>query len=181
MRVFVAIEIPQGLRKKIFQAAEGLKGRVPAKLVEEENLHLTLLFFRDLSEKEVSDLITAVEKAARRVKPIALRLTNAEVFPAWRPRGAWVRVIGETEMLRKLHAGIIGEIGEIGEISRRFSPHITFCRFKKGFVLNEAAGKLIEKISFNDEFRVEEVVVFQSHLSSKGPTYTKIAEVKLTT
>jgi 2'-5' RNA ligase len=171
------------LRKKIFQAASVLKGRIPAKLVEEENLHLTLLFFKNLSEKEIADLLTAVEEAVKGLGPFALRVVNAEAFPSWRPRGVWLKVVGETEELKGLWLGVIGGLrgfGDLGmRVDERFSPHITLCRFKKGFRLREESKKLIERIGLNDEFKVGAVSVFQSHLSPKGPTYSKIAEIKL--
>ena len=58
MRTFVAIELPEDVRAKIFHAFEKLKSFnvLRGKFVEKDNLHLTLKFLGELTEKQITDV-----------------------------------------------------------------------------------------------------------------------------
>lgn len=175
MRVFIAIDLPKNLKGKIFEVSQIIRKKFPCKLVEKENLHLTLVFLGDKKEEEVERIKKAVADATSRFGKIFLSVGNLEFFPNSRPRGIWFKVEGETEKLRELHKKIIDNLTQTGiqVEDLRFTPHICICRFKG------RAKTEIEKINFEEIFFANKVTVFESKLSSRGPSYFKLAEFEL--
>ena len=58
MRAFIAIELPEHVRAKIFHEFETLskKGVVGGNFVSKDNLHLTLRFLGEISEQKAKDI-----------------------------------------------------------------------------------------------------------------------------
>ena len=175
MRVFVAIDLPEDLKEKIFEISQRISRNFPCKLVEKENLHLTLVFLGERSEQEVEKIKKAVADATKSFGRIFLVIESLELFPLKRPRGIWFKVDGEEEKLKELHQKIIDELvkQKIQVENLRFTPHICILRFKKG------TKKQPEKTKLEENFMVEKITVFQSKLSPKGPTYFKLGEFQL--
>lgn len=175
MRVFVAIDLPKDLKEKIFVISQKISRNFSCKLVEKENLHLTLVFLGEKSEQEVEKIKKAVADSTRSFGKIFLTIESLELFPLKRPRGIWFKVGGEEEKLKELHKKIIDELvkQKIPVEDLRFTPHICILRFKDG------VRKQPEKIGLEENFIAEKITVFQSKLSPKGPTYFKLKEFGL--
>jgi len=187
MRAFFAIELPEELKKKIFARGQEIAKKTDVKLVEEENIHLTLLFLGEISEEEKERVVGAVGDI-RGVGEIKLRLGETEIFPdKKRPHGIWINVGGEKEKLFSLYKKIVDGVLKAGirleEREMRFSPHITIGRFKRGVGGSRDVGPAFAEASagkdIRGEFTVEKVALFQSQLSAKGPKYTKIGEFEV--
>lgn len=177
MRAFLAIDLPQDLKEKIFAFSRRIARQGEMKLVEKENLHLTLLFLGEISEEE-GKKVAGVLEGLSGLGEIRLRLGKAEFFPAGKkPNGIWIKVEGEKEKLfalyKKIVNGVLWAGIKLAERDLRFSPHITIGRVRKKMKLLGLEGK--EELE-GQEFLVEKVVFFRSKLSSRGPKYSKIAE-----
>lgn len=177
MRAFFAIDLSEDLKEKIFTVGREITKKVDIKLVEKENLHLTLLFLGEISEEEKEEVIREIG-GVRGVGKIRLKLGKVEVFPDQkRPHGVWINVEGEKEKLFSLYKKIVDEVLRAGikleEKQMRFSPHITIGRFS-GRV--RGVGEIGD---IGEDFMVEKVTFFQSQLSSKGPQYSKIGEFEV--
>ncbi|HUW24663.1 MAG TPA: RNA 2',3'-cyclic phosphodiesterase [Patescibacteria group bacterium] len=184
MRVFVAIELPQDLKEKIFALAEKVSRGMAIKLVEKENLHLTLAFLGEVPEEKVQEIVGVLRpsfakasegEGLRRVGKICLSLGKWEPFPnKQRPHGIWINVGGETGKLFSLYKKIIDGLLVRGFILEgedlQFSPHITVGRLKSG------GARSLEKVSLPESFVAERVTLFESRLTEKGPIYSKIGE-----
>lgn len=180
MRVFLAIELPKGLKKKIFTFSQEIAKDYDIKLVEEKNLHLTLLFLGKISEEQKRRIKEGLGGLGE-ARKIVLKLGKVEIFPDKKfPRGVWIKVEGEKEKLFALYKKIIDLLLKAGirleKKQMRFSPHITLGRIRKGKKLEglEKSEGLEEQ-----EFNVEKVTFFQSQLSSQGPEYIKIGEFEV--
>lgn len=179
MRVFLAIELPRTIRKQIFAFAKQATQDFDIKLVEEENLHLTLLFLGKISQDNVSLVREALGKLMLAGK-IKLRIKELEVFPsAKQAHGIWLKIGGETEKLfplfKKLSERIISLGFDLENKHLRFSPHITLGRFRK----SRSFGEINKTDLPKEEFLVKKIVLFESKLSSKGPKYSKLAEFRI--
>lgn len=185
MRVFIAIDLPPDLKEKIFEVSQKIVKQFPLRLVAKENLHLTLVFLGERNREEAEKIKKAVADAISGYGKIFLTVENLEFFPQGKPRGIWFKIGGETEKLKQLHKKIIDELlkQKIQVEDLRFTPHSCIGRFtplrpaKGGASLG--AREEVEKIYLRENFFAEKVTVFESKLSSKGPTYYKLGEFSL--
>lgn len=184
MRVFIGIELPKDLKEKIYFFSQEIGKKYQVKLVEKENLHLTMLFLGNIEEGAVRKMREMGE--IREIGEIRLRLGKPEFFPRKRPHGIWINVEGEIEKLKCLHKKIIDLLLARGfslkESCLRFSPHITIGRFRKtgrdlkGLNLFQDC---VDKVQPFSGFLANKVTLYQSKLTSKGPLYSKIGEFEV--
>lgn len=175
MRIFVAVELPDEIKKKIGELIDRLKEAGAAvKWVEEENLHLTLKFIGEVAERQLAELIGRVEEKIGGSGSFSIKLENLGTFPEGKhPRVVWVGVSDGSERLNDLARSLD---------EKEFVSHVTIGRIKE----NEGVDKLKEKVKelgvgsmgFG-EMEVDRVLIMKSTLTLKGPVYEKIKEVKL--
>ena len=180
MRSFLAIDLPEKLKEEISLAGWKMAKDREIKLVEKENLHLTLVFLGEITEEEKKK-VAEVLKGVKGRGEIRLRLGDIEIFPnEGKPRGVWINIGGEKEKLFSLYKKIIDSLLNTGikleEKELRFSPHITIGRFKgKG----KSTKKISQNLQIEGEFVTRNITLFSSQLSSQGPCYRKVAEFEL--
>ena len=148
------------------------------KLVEAQNIHVTLRFLGNISRsrvEEVSKLLDEVE-----FYPFDIELRDVGVFPNLRRVNVvWVGIDrGAVELLNVFNQ-LEGKLTGIGfKLDRRgFSPHITVARVSSG----RNRDALIEMISnWSDRefggFRVNAIQLKKSVLTPRGPIYSTLHE-----
>lgn len=187
MRLFLAIEIPQAVRREVARRIAGLRDRLPrARWVDPEILHLTLLFFGQVDEANVPVLSTALRGAFARHPPVELRLAGGGTFPPRRPaRVAWIGLEtteamdqGDADALAALQAdatsAAVESIGFEAE-DRPFHPHVTLARCEP-FWPRDAAEKFATAFpgAVGQPWVADHGVLFESKLSPKGPRYRAV-------
>jgi len=176
MRVFIAIETSAELREKMAElqkqlAVDGVK------LVEKENLHLTMYFLGEIDEHMKERVMQAMNKI--NCKKFELVCKGVGAFPS----NNYIRVIwvaAEAPELREIHEQLGGELSKLGFKKEDFSPHITLARVK--FLKDKT--KLAEFLEENAETEigdciVDRVILKKSTLTPKGPIYENVHEKKL--
>jgi len=184
MRAFVAVDLPEGLRRE----AAALQARfrsagADVKWVEPENLHLTLKFLGSIEETQVSPLTERLKAAAGSLSSFTLRLEGIGAFPRTTdPRVIWVGVSEGKEKLAELASAVEQTCAELGfpKEERPFSPHLTIGRIRSR---DHPAG-LIKKLQVAEfcgetPAPVNQVILYQSTLSPQGPLYTPLAQIPL--
>jgi len=185
MRLFLAIEIPQAVRREVARRIAGLRDRLPrARWVDPEILHLTLLFFGQVDEAKVPALGTALRDAFARHLPMELRLAGGGTFPPRRPaRVAWVGMeamesADAADDLAALQAdataAAVESIGFEPE-DRPFHPHVTLARCEP-FWPRDAAEKFAAAFpgAVGQPWTADHGILFESKLSPKGPRYRPV-------
>jgi len=184
MRTFIAVAISSEVRGNIAQIqAEFRKGDPDVKWVEPENLHLTLEFLGEVGEEKLSGVIEKTRLALSGIFNFKVHLSGLGSFPNLRsPRVVWVGVKEGKEELKNLSERIEENLSHLGftEEKREFSAHLTIGRVRSPRK-REKLVKKIEELESSDvgEFSVDKVLVMESQLSPKGPTYRIIEEVSL--
>ena len=201
MRLFVALEIPEPVRREVRRRVAGLRERLPrARWVDPDVLHLTLLFLGEVAPELVADLAGRLAQAFAAHPPLPLRLAGGGTFPAGRPaRVAWIGVAGPPE-LAPLQAAVVraaraaleppasseapataraaAVLREGGE--RPFQPHVTLARcpspWPRGASEKFAAAFPAE---IGPPFVADRGVLVESRLSPRGPRYRHLAELPL--
>ncbi|NTV48815.1 MAG: RNA 2',3'-cyclic phosphodiesterase [Geobacteraceae bacterium] len=176
MRLFIAIEIPDELKKKISCLHVDIPG---ARWVPAEQIHLTLAFLGEVEEGAVELLKT--ELALIHSPEFKLCFSGTGCFPGrHRPRVLWIGVEPHPH-LKKLAAMVREAVLACGipQEERPFSPHITLARLK--FPASRESGAFLdqpEKPKFTP-FRVREFTLFQSRLTSQGAVHIPIRNFTL--
>ncbi len=183
MRVFIAVDIDNyNVISRISQIKNTIHTlNVPMKLVEDENLHITLLFIGEIPEDKVEALKQSI--AEIKFHPIKLYLKGLGAFPnPARPRVVWVGVEGEVSALQELQKKVEMQTRIAGisfQSIKGFVPHLTIARIK-GQRNIASLSKLIlssQEIEFGEQV-ITELKIKQSILTPKGPIYKDLYTVK---
>ena len=180
-RVFLAVDFPKET-KQLLGEIQGILQRKffsRVKWVKKENLHLTLFFAGDLSEKELEWLKNRLKELS--FSSFSTTFSSLGGFPdAQNCRIIW---LGMTPAFpwKKLAEKVAFLVKEKFSFPQReFVPHVTLGRVKRGKIrLSRENKKLTELIRKIPPVRVKSLVLYSSQLTSRGPQYTKIKEFKL--
>ncbi len=183
MRVFIAVEIDDGLREAAARAQEQLKSIGGVKWVEPQNLHLTLKFLGEIEEGAVSRLANELTRELAAMAPFRLGLDGAGVFPdERRPRVIWIGVEEGLEPLFALAQKVEGVCQALGfeAENRPFRGHLTLGRVREARLAAPADPSLqaLAKERFGDQW-VDHITMMQSTLTRSGPVYRPLHKLAL--
>lgn len=189
MRVFVAVDIGDAVRREARRVIETLTGKLeavqkPPKVtwVKPAALHLTIKFIGEV-DPERADALASLLMAPIPVKPFDVQWRGVGTFPNNKqPRALWIGVISGAAQLAEIEA----------EVSRRFAgshaveiedrpllPHLTLGRVK---MAGEGVDwpKVLQACEVKQAVtRVDRVALYQSKLSQQGPHYTELVSTPL--
>jgi 2'-5' RNA ligase len=180
-RAFVAVPMPalapvDALLKELSASPADLK------VVQPGNLHLTVSFLGQLGDDAPARAESALRRAADGASPFVVPVRGVGAFPnPRRPRVVWAGLV-EAEPLRELAQRARRELESEGlrGDDKPFRAHVTLARVREGgstrglpeFLAGHAEDDL-------GELRVDELRLYRSHLSPKGPAYEAVARVPL--
>ncbi len=170
-RFFFAAFLPENLQKKLGNVHAHLKGQW--KTVPSDQLHITLLFLGNISQRTLAELDNIARSTAQSVSPFMAHMHGTGFFPnEGSPRVWFAKAKGEGffELARLLRERIALELTNEDELD--FKPHITLAR-KKGPAARPAP------IVFNEDWNVTEFSLVRSELSRAGPSYTVLGRYPL--
>jgi|SRR5580704_5639278 2'-5' RNA ligase len=194
MRLFIALDIDEVIRARISRFMDGLRGFAPdARWVRAESLHVTLKFIGEQPELAVEQ--TKLVLSAVTTDALEIRFRGYGFFPtAKSARVFWIGIEAGPE-LASLAAIVDEKTAALGipKEDRAFSPHLTLARggggsgsprWREGDGANRSFQRLQEKLTVlsTPEFgtmTAREFFLYQSQLSPKGSTYTKLANFTL--
>ncbi len=171
MRAFIAIEVP--FTPKIEKLQKSIEGRV--KLVEKENMHITLKFLGDINDETFEKVRTVVEDC--KVDKFHITLKGVGFFPNERYiRVIWIGV-ENYEPIERMARCIDEKLRKLGfQREKSYVPHLTVARVK-GRVRIENLDEL-RKINYG-EVVVREIKIKKSILTPRGPIYEDLASIQL--
>jgi 2'-5' RNA ligase len=188
IRSFIAIELPGTLNTELTQVAETFQEKLigmPIRWVPVPNIHLTLKFLGDVSEKYIPMINKILLAEAMNHKQFEISVGGFGVFPNFsRPRVIWVGIEAPEE-LHHLYRRIEIETARLGYApdKRKFDPHLTLARVSRNANPGEVRKISKElrqfKLGFLGAARITEVNLFRSDLSPKGAIYSKLFTAKL--
>jgi 2'-5' RNA ligase len=180
MRTFIALELPERVRKEIFKEFENLKnlGLASGNFVERDNFHLTLKFLGDISE----ETIVKIKEKLSEVDFSKFEMTTGKIgfFPSEKYiKVIWIELISnQLKFIKDIVDEKLSEIG-INKDEREFSSHVTVARIKaikdKDKFLEKIKELKIKKL----KFEIDKICLIKSELMREGPVYKTLEEFKL--
>lgn len=189
MRSFVAIELPDSLRRSLAETSEELSSKIAPRAVRwvrPEGIHLTLKFLGDVDPSKMQDVRGVIQETVPKFSPFSFDVGGLGCFPSSRrPRVIWVGVRESTGEMAAMYEELERAFTAQGfERERRpFHPHLTLGRIRRG-VSNSVARSVGEKITETGSFslgkiEVKEICLFRSELKPSGAVYTRLLTAQL--
>jgi len=184
IRAFIAIELNKQIKNRLSNIQDELKRtNADVKWVEPENIHLTLKFLGNIEEKKIEEIKRILEKISQKYARFLIELSTIGCFPKIDyPKVIWVGIEKGKLELSEIFSELEDELKKIGfeKEKRGFSAHITIGRMRSN--LNRI--RLVEEIKNKKDFPrlnslVDRIILFKSNLTSKGPIYEIIYEIRL--
>jgi 2'-5' RNA ligase len=181
LRCFIAIEIPETIKKSIAAIIDNLKkSDSEVKWVSEENIHITLQFLGETEESLIPDIKGALYKILAPYSPFYIKIADVGCFPSGRrPRVIWVG-IKESQSLINLYKDVSNEMVKFGyqKEERGFTPHVTIGRVKSNRNMRELLSGLDElKVTDFPDFEAQNIKLMKSELKPSGAKYYSLAEI----
>lgn len=187
MRVFIAIDIGQGIRKGLANLQREILGKVDiersdVKWVNPDTMHLTLKFLGEMKDVQSVDICNITKEVASGHKRFDIEVERVGFFGGRSARVLWVGAGQDDENLLQLQKDLEQSLASAGwpPETRKFAGHLTLCR-----VRNSRAGMKLAKLTeeFSDYelgvMQVDSLGVYQSELRPEGPVYTKLGKYEL--
>jgi len=184
IRTFIAIEIDPPNKQKLLKLITQLKkSDIPIKWVNESQMHLTLKFLGNIDKTMVSKISDALKTIPESFCQFTIKLSHIGAFPnLHRPRVIWIGIDKGKENLKSLADYVEDALEKLGlgREKREFKAHLTLGRVKSLKNISKLSKIIDEtKISFQDEIKIDKIILFQSILTPKGAIYTSLSELAL--
>ncbi len=179
MRLFVAVELDDTVRRAAEKAAEELRTRIGrslnAKWVSPSHMHVTVRFIGNVADDRLPSLRDTLRPPLA-ISPFIIALGDCGAFPSHGPpRVLWIGLKQGVPSLQALHDEFNRRLVPLGfePETRPFNPHLTLARIKdaprgSSAVVRNAVLSVHVPSAW---WEVREAVLFESRLSPKGSTY----------
>jgi 2'-5' RNA ligase len=183
-RLFIALELPAEVRRKISQHIDRLRAEMPdarASWTREPNLHLTLKFLGDVAIERIDAVDRALKRATSGGASFEMEIRGCGAFPTrGHPKVLWIGT-SDGPHLSNLFEAIEREVGRLDfpREGRAFHPHLTIARLRQPQGAR-ALAELHERSGFAPMLvNLRDVCLIRSELSSSGSRYTIVARHQL--
>lgn len=180
-REFIAIDIDSN-KKLVEFGNEVKKTGADLKLVEPDNIHITLKFLGDTEETLAEEIEEIIKNAVKETKSFNIQLKGTGVFP----NNNYIKIvwlgIQNGEPIAEIAQRIDDQTSKIGfeKEKRGFSPHLTIARVKTASNKDKLL-QVLEKYRDAEfaDIKVEAIKLKKSELTPNGPIYTDLKVFKI--
>ena len=186
-RLFLAIKLPQELLAQLHSYQEQLNPKF-FRLVEEDKLHLTLIFLGYVEEEKIKTIQNITLEITKNFQPQSIQFLDIAYGPACagRPNPKFPRLIWLEGMpnhsLEELKKALEKEFQtkakiDLKEENRLFLPHITLARIKTPLPNNlPLETRINAKMNFS--FSPPSLWLMESHLRRESAQYIDLEEFR---
>jgi 2'-5' RNA ligase len=188
MRTFVAVELPENVRRDLEALQSELKKRGLGNLkwVSPEGIHLTLKFLGDVGRERLPDMAKVLDGLSCGFYPFEIGIKGLGAFPGMsRARVVWVGLTGELGRLQMLAEAVENGLSGLGfeKEKRPFSPHLTLARVRPETTSQEhkTLADVLGTYRFNlsSRIKVNGLSLMQSTLTPRGAIYNRLHRSRL--
>ncbi len=181
IRSFIAFDLDSDfVRKKLTEIQTLLvKTAADLRVVEPQNIHVTMRFLGDVRTDNIEKIYEAMKKAM--FVPFGVRIQGIGAFPDVRyPRVVWAGITHGANDLRSISSQLEPHLTALGFAPepRGFSPHLTIARVRDGRNKEELAKFINERKDFDfGSIMATCLRLKKSDLTPKGPVYSTLKEI----
>ncbi len=187
VRLFVACEVPDEVKRDIGEVIDSLRSRsgTAVRWIKPDGLHVTLKFLGEVPVKKLPAVKLAIQEAVIGHSPFELEFSNIGTFGGREGlRIMWVGVAGDVLRLEALVRAVNAALAVVGfEPERRpFRPHLTLGRVRDEIPTRQRAeievhvGKTLVPAT---SWRTAQVSLMRSRLTAQGAAYEVLATFPL--
>ena len=180
IRSFLAFELPVDIKRIIMAISEDVR-QLPLNVrwVNVTNIHLTIVFMGNVQEEQIKPIQDTVKEVCQGCGPFSIGIKGIGLFGSRRnPRVLWVGLDGTIDRMGYFRDDLQKGLRPFGikEEKRRFKPHLTLGRFRKGARAGIHLDDLLSKYHdlTSPECTIEELILFKSDLKPGGAVYSKL-------
>lgn len=183
-RLFVAVDVDDRTRdavdhlSRVLQQETAIQKLGRAGWVSRSRMHLTLHFVADADAGTQRLLLDALGHPIPR-SPFNLTFHGLGFFPErGSPRVLWLGISEGLDHLRAIHFELGRRLQRASRSGETFHPHLTLARLRDRVPRTRAAGITAFPAAAGPSL-IDRVTLYESRLSSEGPTYTALAQAPL--
>lgn len=168
-RLFTGFALPPEVADDLARYRGGLSG---ARWVDPSDYHVTLRFLGDVDNATAQDVHDRLV-LTRRTGPVTIAFDGLAAFGGNKPHAIIASVAGDPTLteIQGEHERIARGAGLPPE-HRRFTPHVTLARLKRGTAATDVAGHLAQAGLFTRlDFRADAVCLYSARESRGGGPY----------
>ena len=176
MRLFVALNLPDRVRRALWDAAAPVRDlRLPVRWVSPEGIHLTVKFLGEVAGEQEPELRAALTRAASGGRAVPVAVHGFGAFPDYtRPRVIWAG-LDPDPALELLQHRVEQEFAPLGfpTEGRPFHPHLTLGRAAREARPQDFRGlaRALEALRYDETVLVASVDLMQSVSQGGGMVY----------
>jgi RNA 2',3'-cyclic 3'-phosphodiesterase len=178
MRLFIGIPLDDRLRAGLVGHYHRIAGLGDVKMVERENLHITLKFLGDTEPDKIDIIKNAIDLSVQGIESFFITSNMIASFGSEKfARVIWANVDKNGEKIIDIYDKLEEKLVAEGfkRDDKPFTAHITIARSKEGIDLR----KPLRDLKFEYKSRVERVELYSSELTPAGARHTVLYEKKL--
>lgn len=185
VRCFLAVRLPDSIKKKLVEVQERVEQGAPGFYgwTAEEAMHLTLYFLGEMEDGPLEQAKSALSGV--KGDSFSLRVEGFVRLPEpTSPRVLAGGIAGDLEKLARLQQRLADTIFQLAAFkeTRRYYPHVTFGRLRRGMPGNaKAVKRTLAKIEIEPtaSFEVSDFVLMRSNPGKDGQRYEVLETYKL--
>jgi len=183
-RTFIAIEINDHVRRELTSLQDKLReANADVKWTAPENIHITIKFLGDTPAEKLPEINAVLDQTARAFRSFDIEIGELGAFPnAHAPHIIWAGTTRQADQIAAIAAMIEAGLEPLGfkKEDRIFTAHLTIGRARSPHGKARLSKALTETtLPPGLTQKVSRLTLFQSQLTSSGPTYSAIHQSEL--
>lgn len=180
VRAFLAFDIESAQLKKKLTDTQKLLAQTGAdlKLVESDNIHMTIRFLGNITLKMAYNIFEEMKKV--QFKPFKVNIFGLGAFPSLSyPKVVWVGIREGADQLQSVFNQLEPNLQKLGFTpdDKGFSPHLTIARVRSGNNKLQLTDFIRKNTTYDfGSIDVNCLRLKQSELTPRGPIYSTIKE-----
>ncbi len=180
VRAFLAIDIDEEAVRRNLVEMQILASKMGAdlKLVESENIHMTIRFLGDVTLNMVDKVYEEMKEV--QFKPFSVKICGLGVFPNLsNPRILWAGITEGADQLKSVFTQLEPRLQALGFTPdpKGFSPHLTIARVRSARNKANLADLVMKNVKFDfGTVAAQCLRLKRSELKPPGPVYSTLKE-----
>lgn len=180
IRSFIAFDLESEAVQKKLGAVQNLLAQTGAdlKLVEPQNIHITVRFLGDITPATAEKIFKEMQKI--QFTPFNVQIKGLGAFPNLRyPRVVWAGITEGADQLKTVFNQLEPHLRSLGFTpdQKGFSPHLTIARVKTGRNKTQLADFVAKNANYDfGAIKAECLRLKKSDLTPRGPIYSTLKE-----